>query len=168
MIEIRQIDTKSIDSLDKIIDWKKNQSLCDMIMSKSIVLSQQEAKKWVEDNSKHNEQEFLGIYLNNELSGIARLMFIDKYARTAEIGLYIGNGSRRGVGLGKETLEELIKIAKERRSLKKVYARIRKTNSSSLRLFKSIGFTEEGHLKDQYYSVHSESYDDIYYVALFI
>lgn len=168
MLELRQIDIESNDSLGKIIEWKKNQSLCDLIMSKSIELSQEEAKEWVKGNSNHKEQEFLGIYFENELSGIARLMFIDESARTAEIGLYIGSETRRGAGLGKGTLMELIKRAKVKRSLNKVYARIRKANSASLRLFKSLGFTEEGHLKEHYYSVKSESYDDIYYFALYI
>lgn len=166
MIELKEL-TEDANNLQSIIDWKSDKHLCDLIMAEPKKLTTQETISWVRKNSNDPFQVFRGIYIENELVGIARLMFINPYDKTAEVGLYIGKKTKRGIGLGSIVLNGLIKEGIEKFTIKKFYAKIRGSNVASLKLFRSIGFINEGRLKNHYKSLHSDEFDDVYYLAYF-
>lgn len=166
MIDLRDIKANN-DSIQKIIKWKANIGLCDLIMAIPINLNEEDAKFWLMKNSKDQNQIIKGIYVENEFVGIARLMFIDNKSKNAEVGLYLGEEKIKSKGVGSYVLKELIKISNRKLNLNKIYARIRCTNNYSLRLFYRQGFIKEGVLKRHYQSLIDNKFDDVYYVSLF-
>lgn len=167
MVDIKEI-LPSPDAIEKIRRWKSDIELCDMIMSRPSLLSIDETNKWIKKNTEDQNQLLFGIYAEGILKGIVRLMFINEISGTAEVGIYIGTDSHRGLGLGKASLQKIIQVAKEEKHLNKLYARIRGLNEASLKLFKSQGFSQEGFLKNHYKSLISGSYDNVIYLGKFL
>lgn len=167
-INLEKIDIKNKGFIELIAKWKSDIKLSDLIVSEPVNLSSEEAKKWVVKNSKDSNQVFMGIHYDKRLIGIARLMFIDNSAKTAEIGLYIGTKVSRGKGVGKSVISNLIEIADSELNLNKLYAKVRKSNKASLELFIKMGFVREGLLKYHYKSRLTGDFDDIVHLAKYL
>lgn len=165
--ELGDIESSDL-NIEKLKNWKADKFLCDLIMSKPTTLSREETEDWLYRNKVDENQEFKGLFLNDELVGVARLMFINKEDSIGEIGLYIGGENTRGLGLGTMALNQLEKIAKDKWGLNKLYARVLDTNISSLALFERQGYFREGQLKSHYRSIITSEWNDIIYLAKFI
>jgi len=157
--------------LKNIIDWKGNRSLADKIMSNTQVLDQNSAQKWLKKNEEDKNQVIKGIFhLNHDQNifvGIVRLMFIDFYSKTAELGIFIGEDDLRGKGIGGEALRLILNYAFLKLELNKVYLRVTETNSKAINLYKKYNFKVEGRLKEHYYNLSSNKYENIIYMGLF-
>jgi diamine N-acetyltransferase len=174
MIELLNVSDDSSEQLEKIIKWKSDVNLCDVIMANPELLNTSKAEYWVQKNTGDKDQEFKGIFFKEEANGagiflgIVRLMFIDDNAKTAEVGLYIGDSSFRGKQVGKNALKQLIDVYVKERRINKLYVRIRASNKASLKLFRSLYFLQEGFLKNHYYSKLDEVFDDVILMARFM
>jgi RimJ/RimL family protein N-acetyltransferase len=174
MIDLLNISHDNSDQLEKIMNWKSNEILCDNIMAEPVSLTFQETKDWVQKNSTDKNQELKGIFYREKANdpviflGVIRLMFIDDNANTAEVGLYIGDSSLRGKKIGKNALKQLIEVYAKERNINKLHARIRVSNNVSLKLFRSLNFTQEGFLKNHYYSKLDKTFDDVILMARFM
>ncbi|MDA8566774.1 GNAT family N-acetyltransferase [Schleiferiaceae bacterium] len=165
--ELGEIKPSDI-NIEKLKNWKADRNLCDLIMSKPVTLSKDETREWLRRNQADENQEIKGLFLNGELVGVARLMFINSEDSLAEIGLYIGGENTRGLGLGTLALSQLEEIARDKWRLNKLYARILDSNISSVMLFKGQGYSREGLLRSHYRSIITSKWNDIIYLAKFI
>ncbi|KAL3694912.1 hypothetical protein R1sor_008563 [Riccia sorocarpa] len=65
--------------------------------------------------------------------------------KAAEIDIMIAEPRSRGKGLAKEAVQLMIKYAAQHLQISKLRAKISDSNSTSLHLFRSLGFQDVGH-----------------------
>ncbi len=100
----------------------------------------------------------------NQLVGTIALHHIDWIHRTGDISIVIGDDSARGKGIGGEAVKLLVKHAFGKLNLNKLTAGVVAINEASLKLFQSVGFKEEGRLRQQLYM--EGRYQDVYRLGL--
>lgn len=79
--------------------------------------------------------------------GSTYLRDIDREENTAEYGVFIGDESIRGQGIGKEILLLTLKYAWDNLGLKRVIARAISTNEASIQSFLHSGFKKDNTIK---------------------
>ena len=121
---------------------------------------------WFESMSRNRNNEMLVIEIlvdNNWVSiGVCGLCYIDWVNRHAEVSLYIGEHSFRGLGLGKRILGLLEEKAFREFNLHKLWAEIYSGNAASVKLFEKAGYVMEGRLKEQVFK-NGEYQDSLFF-----
>lgn len=84
------------------------------------------------------------IRLNGQIIGLINLDDVNGADRHAEIGIALTSDDRRGQGYAAEALRLMIDFAFLELDLHRLWARIIEGNNASIRLFKQVGFFEEG------------------------
>ena len=159
-----------IEDANKISKWKSDPNLANLILSTSKLTSVSDAITWIQENSRDPNQRINGVYLlneNNELIGITRLMFIDFVSGVAEFGFYIGDETKRGLGYGNIALQLTIDQAFKDLKLRKLFLRVSANNEKALNLYLKYNFIKEGLLKEHYYNLDFNRFEDIIYMSLF-
>lgn len=87
----------------------------------------------------------------------------DPKTRKAEYGVFLGEESEKGKGIGTEILGLTLQFGFEELHLHKVFGRIFADNKASIRSFEKNGFQHEAYLKDEEFV--NGSYRDIVFVA---
>lgn len=166
------IESLSKKDASKIAEWKSDKELSKLIMSNYSKVSVEEAEEWIERNTSDKNQRLFGVFIkkNNtqkEAIGISRLMFIDFDAKTCELGMYIGNQNYRGYGLGKKALKLTLDFAFKNMRMNKVYLKVREDNIGAVKLYKKVGFKQEGVLREHFNENDSFDNNNILLMALF-
>jgi len=95
------------------------------------------------------ELDPLGLYLVAESDGqvvghaLLEPMKLAAVSHVFHLTIVVHPG-HRGRGIGTALLEELLRRAQELRQVEKVELRVRSTNETAIRLYKRVGFAEEG------------------------
>ncbi|HPX93885.1 MAG TPA: GNAT family protein [Bacillota bacterium] len=84
----------------------------------------------------------------NEAIGLVTLSDLDYAMGNAEMGIMLISRAWRGRGLASEAVKLALTYAFDELGLHRVYARLAEENLPSLNLFKRLGFTEEGRLRE--------------------
>lgn len=161
MIEVYLNKIKKCDA-NKIVEWKSDKELSEMILSNPVYISTSEAEKWIEKNSNDNNQKLFGIYINkkdnySEIVGITRLMFIDFESGVAELGTYIGSKDYRGKGIGAISLIKILEYAFNELLLNKIFMKVAEDNIASIQLHLKHDFVVEGKLKEHF--IRNDSFE---------
>lgn len=80
--------------------------------------------------------------------GLVTLSDLDPAMGNAEAGVMIAGEEWRGKGFATEALELLLAYAFDELGLHRLYARVAVENTPSLKLFRRLGFLEEGRLRE--------------------
>lgn len=110
---------------------------------------------WLEGVIKDPSRLFLVIVerASSTLIGSIGLDHIDSFNQSAEMGnVLIGNPQFRGAGLAREATELLLDLAFSRLNLRRIYLYVFAGNPAALRLYRSLGFEQEGLLKEACFS----------------
>lgn len=73
---------------------------------------------------------------------------IDRKHNKAEYGIFIGEASARGRGVGTATAKLMLRYCFEEEKLHRVYLRALAGNDRAIRSYEKAGFVKEGYLKD--------------------
>jgi RimJ/RimL family protein N-acetyltransferase len=102
---------------------------------------------WINSFKENPNALVLIAEIKSEIIGM--LFFISnpkkKTSHTGEFGVSI-HPHFQGCGIGRILIELLLSWAKENRQIEKVYLSVLHTNQKAIRLYKSLGFMEEGRL----------------------
>lgn len=101
---------------------------------------------------------------NNDV-GSTYLRDIDMKNKKAEFGIFIGEDSARGRGIGSESVKLTIKYAFEELKLHKVFLRVFANNIQAIKAYEKAGFEYEGTSKDDII-LPSGEYQDIIFMAI--
>jgi len=120
-----------------------------------------EAKEWFKSyvNNK-NDQRYI-IEANNKPVGIVGLTDINPIDKNAMLYVIIGEDSYRGQGIGRKTCEYIIDYGFNKLHLHKIWLEVNSYNKTAINLYESLGFQQEGCLKEQIY-LEDKYYDEIY------
>ena len=118
-------------------------------------------------NDKSNRNIYFGIdeIETGEFIGIIQLNNIDYISRNANWGFMIGETKNQSKGIGTEFSNLILNYTFNELNLIKITSYIVDNNKISNKLFRKLGFIEEGVLKDHYF-VNGE-YKDIMIMSLF-
>ena len=124
-------------------------------------------KEYIDLYNKSKDDILLGIFLskNSKHIGNITLHMIDWRNRRGAIGIIIGEKRARGKGYATEAIKLVVRHAFDKLNIHKLYAGTVEGNEASRRAFKSVGFKEEGLLKEHFYL--NGKYLDCYRMALF-
>ena len=88
-----------------------------------------------------------------------RLFNVDEIARTAELGITIGDAAYWGRGYGRESVRLLLRVAFRYRHVHKVWLYVHAGNERARHAYAACGFVEEGRLRAHVWS--DGRYDDL-------
>lgn len=88
---------------------------------------------------------------------------IDRHHQKAEYGIFIGEASARGRGVGTATAKLMLRYCFEEEKLHRVYLRALSGNDAAVRSYEKAGFVKEGYLKDDV--CINGTYHDIIWMA---
>ena len=120
-------------------------------------------KKWLENEifSGKGFQFIVHRLEDDKPIGCTYLRDYDPECRKAEYGVFIGEASEKGKGIGTEILELTMEFAFRELKLHKLFARAFANNPASIHSFLKNGFEQEAYLKDEVF-VNGEYRDVVF------
>lgn len=130
------------------VRWLNNhQSVLYAIDQPNHVVTLESQNKWFDDYEerlKKGEKKFFTILDDGKNIGFMGLSNINRKIGNASIFILIGEDEYRGRGIGKESMDYLIKYAFDELALKSLYLQVDKTNMIAIRLYDKLGFQKLG------------------------
>lgn len=148
--------------LEKFIEW-----INDPEVTRGIALflpvSSLDEEKWFETvMQKPQEEKPLVIDMKQGddwlVIGNSGFFDFDWIARSAEVGIMIGDKSVWNQGYGTETMRLLLRHAFRTLNLRRVFLRVHSDNLHAVRTYEKVGFVHEGRLRQAVYR-DGEFYD---------
>lgn len=96
--------------------------------------------------------------------GSAFLRDIDYIDKKAEYGIFIGEDTARGKGIGTDAAKAIVQYGFSRLKLHKIFLRVLSENKGAIKSYQKAGFTQEAYLKDEVF-INGE-YRDIILMAV--
>lgn len=101
---------------------------------------------------------------NDKPLGSVYIRDIDRTHHKAEYGIFIGEESARGRGIGTAAARLCLKYCKEKEGLHRVFLRVFSDNEPAIRSYEKAGFQREAYLKDDVFI--DGKYHDIVLMAV--
>jgi len=139
---------------EKTLSWHNQEDISDLYSGHPFPINIEMEQKWYEKILYSNfPVTIFGIeYIeNNILIGITMLKDINMINRSAEFAIYIGNKEYRGKGLSKEASIVTLKFGFKKLGLKRISLKVIEKNETAINLYKTIGFSQEGLLRNSVY-----------------
>jgi RimJ/RimL family protein N-acetyltransferase len=139
-------DAANIISYSKILFASTDQVLTTV---EEYTITVENEKIWINSLNGNPNSLVLIAELDNQIAGL--LFFLPntkrKNAHTGEFGISV-HPNFQGIGIGHLLIETLLDWAKRQAGLEKVYLNVFATNAHAIKLYKNLGFIEEGrHIK---------------------
>ena len=158
-----------IEDLEKTHEWRNNLELIKLTQGIRFPKTLEMDRDWFNNalNDKSNRNIYFGIdeIETGEFIGIIQLNNIDYISRNANWGFMIGETKNQSKGIGTEFSILILNYTFNELNLIKITSYIVDNNKISNKLFRKLGFIEEGVLKNHYF-VNGE-YKDIMIMSLF-
>jgi len=167
IIEGERVLLTHVEKDDSVIvfKWFNDEETLDSIVGFRPCFTSEDALKWSSSASDFKTIKWIIRSKDSrEPLGFTGLYNIDFVNRNAESAIVIGEKHFRGKGLAKEALTLVSNFSFDYLNLKIIYALIISSNEASLRLYKSIGFEEQGILCKRI--LRNANWLDLVYVAL--
>ena len=132
------------DDTDLIVKWRNNERVRNNFVYRE-VFTRQTHENWIETKVKTGEVvQFIICEKNNDNRPVGSVYFrdIDKDAKTAEYGIFIGEDDAIGKGYGNEAAILATDYARDKMGLKKLILRVFTTNEAAIKSYKHAGFSE--------------------------
>lgn len=108
---------------------------------------------WEREMAKGGRDDVLfAIEVDGQFIGQCLLMHVNETARTAELGIAIGDKRYWGQGYGREAVSMLLEYAFRYRNYRRVWLWVHGDNERAIRSYIACGFVEEGRLREHVYS----------------
>ncbi len=146
---LREIDSRR-DDLDVYINWLRDTENNSFIQSVRIDFSFEELVHFVETINSNENALLFGIFLNRiqeDFIGTLKVQPIDYFKKTAWIGIMIGDPKFRGLGYGREAMQEVLKYLFNSLKMQEVFLGVDLKNLDAISLYKGLGFSE--HLSEE-------------------
>jgi UDP-4-amino-4,6-dideoxy-N-acetyl-beta-L-altrosamine N-acetyltransferase len=144
-----------LDDWHKTIIWRNDINIKKLAMMHPFPITEMNEIEWYEGllKSKSDRTIYFAVAdKNDEPVGFIFLNNINRTNRNCYLGIVIGDTNNQGKGYGKDALITLLNYAFKNLNLKKVSVEVVETNINAIKLYKTIGFKEEGNMKEQFFS----------------
>lgn len=149
--------------------WRNDAELSALMTASPAPTTMEQTEQWFESTQKDQNQVMRGIFQGTDepkrLIGLVRFMYIDWHSRVCEFGIYIGPAELRGAGYGSQAMRQALDYVFGDLKMHKVWLRVATTNEPAIKLYKSLGFQQEGVLSRHFLS--GGTWQDLAVMALF-
>ena len=147
LVTLRPVAARDADGLWEIVTDPESRR----VTGQTAVLSRDEVDRWCETVSERDGRIDLAVTAggSDEYLGVIVLSEIDELRGSAELRLSMRPGSR-GRGYGGEAIGLVLGLAFDGLGLHRIGCDVLSINSRALGVYKSLGFTVEGRLRDAY------------------
>lgn len=152
------------DDTDMIVQWRNTDSVRKNFIYQAL-FTRESHENWIRtkvDTGEVVQMIICDIATDNPL-GSVYIRDIDRTHKKAEYGIFIGEASARGRGVGSKAAELMLRYCFEEEGLHRVYLRALAGNEAAIRSYEKAGFVKEGYLKDDVYL--NGAYCDIVWMA---
>ena len=154
--------------LEKFVEWINEPDVTDGL-SLFLPMSSVDEEKWF-DTAMQRPQEEKPLVIDMKdgdgwrLIGNSSFFDFDWFARSAEVGIMIGDKTVWGQGYGTEVMTLLLRHGFETLNLNRVYLRVHADNKRAIRTYEKTGFVHEGRLRQAIYKCGK--YGDLLYMSV--
>lgn len=136
IISLRPI---TIEDTDLMVKWRNRDFVKRNYINQS-EFTREGHLKWMETRVQTGQVIQFIILENDRPIGSANMKDVDYEKGTAEYGIFIGEKDALGKGYGSETAKQVVRLAKEKYHLKKLFLRLYEDNIPAYRSYLSAGF----------------------------
>ena len=171
MLTGKIVELRPLKESDKehTLKWRNDLSLIKLTQGIRFPKTNEMENEWFNSvlTDVRNNAFYFAIVLkvNNSVDGIIQVTQIDWLSRKCQIGLSIGAETDRGKGVGYESMQLLINYLSEILNIRKISLSVVAYNQCAISLYRKLGFTLEGTLKEEFY--WEGKYHDVLIFALF-
>jgi RimJ/RimL family protein N-acetyltransferase len=145
MIQLRELTGSD---LVHTLRWRQDPTLITWLGEPFRHINCETEETWFQHYLAHrNQQVRLMIWAGAQAIGLVQLTGIHTVHRSAEFSLLIGEAAFRGQGYGHEATRHCLQHAFSDLNLHRLELRVRADNQPALRLYRRVGFVEEGRLR---------------------
>ena len=122
--------------------------------------------EWIEYHGKQTDEVvwIIAVAEQHQCIGHVGLYKIDHRVRTAEFGIMIGDRNSWGKGIGRASTQAVLDYGFCELNLNRIYLYVLATNERAVELYHSLGFHEEGRLRQAQYK--AGQYIDVLVMAM--
>lgn len=157
-----------INDWENTLRWRNNITIKEMAMMHPFPITEIVEKEWYNAILKSTSDKTIYFAVANKNDapiGFITLNKINYTHKNCYLGIVIGDREEQGKGYGKEAIELITAYAFKTLNLNKITVEVVEINKHALMLYKKLGFTEEGRLKQHYYT--GGVYLDVIIMSLF-
>lgn len=139
--EIQRSDLKEINL------WRNDKSLIDFLGSPFRFINEEVDEKWFDfylTSRLNNIRLAICEATSDKLVGVTYLLQIDWINRSGEYSIQIGKISSHSRGIGFQATMKILEHAFNDLNLNRVYLTVLEDNERAIKLYKKVGFIEEG------------------------
>ena len=158
------LSPRSVDDAEKYLVWLNDYEVTKYIPQYTKILGLEAEREYL---SKTNTDEYNFAIVDSEtdeLIGSTGLMHVDNINRTAELGIFIGDGDHLSKGYGSEAIMLLLNYGFNFLNLNNIYLKHYSFNARAHRAYEKCGFKEFGVWKNSHYA--DGEYSDIVFMNI--
>ena len=155
----------TMEDTDNIVKWRNNSEVRKNFIFRG-EFTYEGHKRWMETKVAKGEVIQYIILTKSERKPIGSVYFrdIDLNNNSAEYGIFIGEDSARGKGIGKETARLFTRYGIDELKLHRISLRVLADNDVAYRTYENAGFRKEGTFRDMVFL--DGKYRDVIFMAL--
>lgn len=129
---------------EMILGWRNSDAVRNNFLHRDII-TVEEHERWLESEVRTGKAIQFVIIEKKDDRPIGSVYFrdIDKDKKTAEYGIFIGEGSARGKGYGIETAIRMTKYFFDDMQYDKLFLRVLERNMAAIRSYEAAGFKKD-------------------------
>lgn len=129
-------------------------------------MARRDLEEWLEAHRKRTDEVLLAIAAEEDgrCLGHVGLYKIDPVSRSAEFGIMVGDKAAWGRRVGRAATVEMLRHGFRRMNLHRISLTVLATNERAIRLYRSLGFAQEGTLREAVF--REGTYVDLLAMAL--
>jgi RimJ/RimL family protein N-acetyltransferase len=154
--------------LDKFVEWINDPEVTEGL-TLFLPMSSVDEEKWF-DNAMQRPQEEKPLVVDMKdgadwrIIGNSSFFDFDWVARSAEVGIMLGDKTIWNQGYGTEVMILLLRHGFETLNLNRVFLRVYSKNKRAIRTYEKAGFVHEGRMRQAVYK-HG-SYNDVLFMSV--
>ena len=137
------------DDTDLIVAWRNSDAVRKNFIYQAL-FTRESHENWIRTMVETGKvvQMIICDSASDKPLGSVYIRDIDRHHNKAEYGIFIGESSARGRGIGTAAAGLMLRYCFEEEKLHRVYLRALSDNAVAIRSYEKAGFVKEGYLKD--------------------
>jgi len=153
----------NMDDIDVFVDWFNEAHVMNNMDGWRYTNNSVTVKEWFQNRLKSEVEYDFAIVCKDTEKAIGWFCIIDivHIHKIAEVGIFIGDDTKRGAGLGTEAMNLGLKYGFDALNFNNIHLRVFDFNERAKKSYEKAGFKEYGRRRQAYY-LNGEYHDVIY------
>lgn len=137
------------DDTDLILKWRNQDAVRKNFVYQEL-FTKESHENWIRTKVETGQaiQMIICLTAGNIPVGAVNIQHIDREHSKAEYGIFIGEDSARGRGIGTASAKLMLRYCFEEEKLHRIYLRALASNIAAIRSYEKAGFRQEGYLRE--------------------